>query len=141
MRRLALRAAWLALAALLLLAANKGYGRLVPYWQDIVVQCGIAVILAVSLNIVNGFTGQFSIGHAGFMAVGAYAGAALSFLVKEALVKAHPKWTSEQILGAFGTSHLWVLPLAMLLGGTAAALFGWLVGVPSLRLRGDYLAI
>jgi branched-chain amino acid transport system permease protein len=141
MRRLALRAAWMAGALLVLLALNVVYGRLMSYWQDIVVQCGIAVILAVSLNIVNGFTGQFSIGHAGFMAVGAYAGGAVSFLMKQSVVKAHPDWKSEQVLAALTHSHFWVLPAAMLAGGAVAALFGWLVGVPSLRLRGDYLAI
>ncbi len=78
--------------------------------------------LAVSLNIVNGFTGQFSIGHAGFMAVGAYAGAAVAF-----------KFPGLQ--NGFG------LLIATLVGGTVAALFGYVVGVPSLRLRGDYLAI
>jgi ABC-type branched-subunit amino acid transport system ATPase component/ABC-type branched-subunit amino acid transport system permease subunit len=141
MRRLALRAGWVVGALLVLLAFNGVYGRLLEYWQDIVIQCGIAVILAVSLNIVNGFTGQFSIGHAGFMAVGAYAGGAVSFLMKASVSKAHPNWASDQVLAALTYSHPWLLPAAMLVGGVAAALFGWLVGVPSLRLRGDYLAI
>src|SRR5437016_6156215 len=108
-------------------------------------QAGVAVILAVSLNIVNGFTGQFSIGHAGFMAVGAYAGGALSYPIwnegKKALAAAHPNWGDAQVLAAFSSSHWWLLPASMLLGGAVAAMFGWAVGVPSLRLRGDYLAI
>src|SRR2546428_9806180 len=95
-------------------------------------QAGVAVILAVSLNIVNGFTGQFSIGHAGFMAVGAYAGGALSYLLwtpaRSVIATAHPGWNSEQVLAAFAASHWWLLPVAMLLGGAAAALFGWTVG-------------
>jgi branched-chain amino acid transport system permease protein len=145
MRRLLLRAAWIILVLAGLNGASLLHGNLQPYWQDIVLQCGIAVILAVSLNIVNGFTGQFSIGHAGFMAVGAYVGGASSYLLwvpaKKALAAAHPGWGSDQVLAAFAASHWWLLPAGMLLGGAAAAFFGWVVGVPSLRLRGDYLAI
>ena len=84
---------------------------------------GIAIILAVSLNLVNGLTGQFSIGHAGFMAVGGY--------VSSVLVMRGP---------AEDPTRLFFL-LAVLTGGAAAAGAGWLVGKPSLRLRGDYLAI
>jgi branched-chain amino acid transport system permease protein len=145
MRRLLTRAAGIAVVLVVLFGCNIGYANLLQYWQDIVIQCGIAVILAVSLNIVNGYTGQFSIGHAGFMAVGAYTGGALSYLLwkpgQAAIKQAHPGWGSEQVLAAFATSHWWLLPAAMLLGGLAAAAFGWIVGVPSLRLRGDYLAI
>lgn len=98
------------------------------YIQDIVLQCGIATILAVSLNLVNGLTGQFSIGHAGFMSVGAYAGASVTYLAFE-------RYTGHRPPGI-----AWML-LAMLAGGVCAAAAGYLVGVPSLRLRGDYLAI
>jgi branched-chain amino acid transport system permease protein len=104
-----------------------------PYYFRIVMLIGIAMILAVSLNLVNGVTGQFSIGHAGFMAIGAYAGAALTVYGQHRffppLAKADP-WTQQ---GA--------LVLAMAAGGSLAGLMGWLVGLPSLRLRGDYLAI
>jgi len=93
-----------------------------PFLLRVLLLSGIFVTLAVSLNIVNGFTGQFSIGHAGFMAVGAYIGAAVTFKF-------------PALKNSFG------LLLSCLVGGGAAALFGWLVGVPSLRLRGDYLAI
>src|SRR5258708_955809 len=113
--------------------------------EDMLIQAGIAIILAVSLNMVNGFTGQFSIGHAGFMAVGAYAGGALSYPLwiagKKAIAGAHMNWSDAQVLSAFSSSHWWLLPATMLLGGAVAAIFGWAVGVPSLRLRGDYLAI
>src|ERR1041384_4593470 len=84
---------------------------------------GIAVILAVSLNLVNGLTGQFSIGHAGFMAVGGY--------VSAVMLMRGPQDDPYRIF----------FSLALLAGGGAAALAGWLVGKPSLRLRGDYLAI
>jgi branched-chain amino acid transport system permease protein len=84
---------------------------------------GIAIVLAVSLNLVTGLTGQFSIGHAGFMAVGAYTSAVL--------VRAGP---------AHDPSRLFFLLSIGAAAGTAG-LAGWLVGKPSLRLKGDYLAI
>ncbi len=145
MKRLGLRLMWIALVIAVIEVLALGTANLRDYVLDIVLQCGIAVILAVSLNIVNGFTGQFSIGHAGFMAVGAYAGGAVSYLMwvpaQQAIAKAHPEWGSDRVLAAFAAGHWWVLPVAMILGGCIAALFGWAVGLPSLRLRGDYLAI
>ncbi len=93
-----------------------------PFWLRVALLSGIYVTMAVSLNIVNGFTGQFSIGHAGFMAIGAYIGAAVTYKL-------------PGLQNGFG------LLFSCLVGGGAAAFFGWLVGVPSLRLRGDYLAI
>src|SRR2546421_7697573 len=84
---------------------------------------GIAIILAVSLNLVNGLTGQFSIGHAGFMAVGGYVSAVMI------------------MRGPQDDPYRNFFILAILTGASAAALAGWLVGKPSLRLRGDYLAI
>jgi branched-chain amino acid transport system permease protein len=107
-----------------------------PYLFRIVMLCGINVILAVSLNLINGFAGQFSIGHAGFMAVGAYAAAMLS-------LSAGSDWVTA--LQAAGTPAFVAegaaLSAAVLLGGSLAAVAGYLVGLPSLRLRGDYLAI
>lgn len=82
-----------------------------------VILIGINVILAVSLNLINGYTGQFSIGHAGFMSIGAYLSAIMT------------------------TYYNWPFPIAILIGGLAAAIGGFLIGVPSLRLKGDYLAI
>jgi branched-chain amino acid transport system permease protein len=92
---------------------------------------GVNIILAVSLNIVNGMTGQFSIGHAGFMAVGAYLAGVVSLSLKDTALSFLPVVVSDQIF----------LLLALLVGGVVAALCGFLVGLPSLRLRGDYLAI
>ncbi len=93
--------------------------------QLIIIYIMINMMMAMSLNLVNGYTGQFSLGHAGFMAVGAYTSAYLS-----------------QILGVGGGGwQLLTFPLLALAGGAAAALAGWLVGLPSLRLKGDYLAI
>jgi branched-chain amino acid transport system permease protein len=140
-----MRSLWIGLTLAILVGLHRINGNLVESYQDLLLQAGVAIILAVSLNIVNGFTGQFSIGHAGFMAVGAYVGGGLTYPLwvsaKAALKQAHPSWSNAQILSAFGSSYWWLLPASMLLGGAVAALFGWAVGVPSLRLRGDYLAI
>ncbi|HHW57646.1 MAG TPA: branched-chain amino acid ABC transporter permease [Clostridia bacterium] len=89
------------------------------YLQATLATICINIILAVSLNLITGFTGQFSLGHAGFMAIGAYVAAIMTIKI--------PTFTSF-ILGTF-------------LGAIAAAIVGFLVGLPTLRLRGDYLAI
>jgi branched-chain amino acid transport system permease protein len=103
-----------------------------PYFLDVATGIGINIILAVSLNLVNGYTGQFSLGHAGFMSVGAYLSAAVTMLV------------GPHLLGA-GGGAAWqqnaLFLAALAAGGLSAALAGLLVGLPSLRLRGDYLAI
>ena len=88
-----------------------------PFWQLNIILICINIILASSLNLINGFTGQFSIGHAGFMAVGAYVAAVLT-------VKFHV-----------------LFPAALLGGALAAGLLGFVIGLPTLRLSGDYLAI
>jgi branched-chain amino acid transport system permease protein len=102
-----------------------------PFALYLASMVGVNVILAVSLNIVNGMTGQFSIGHAGFMAVGAYTAGKFSIQVKDLVLHGLPVALSDQLM----------FMIALLLGGAVAALFGFLVGLPSLRLRGDYLAI
>ena len=100
-----------------------------PYFLDIAVTCGINITLAVSLNLINGYTGQFSLGHAGFMAIGAYSAALLTTNF------------GGKLLPLVG-GQTWILfPLALCVGGFVASLAGLLVGAPSLRLKGDYLAI
>lgn len=93
------------------------------YLQLILIYVGINIILTVSLNLINGYMGEFSVGHAGFMAVGAYV-ASLS------TVHALP----PDMVRIF-------FPLAILAGGLAAAVIGFLVAIPSFKTRGDYLAI
>ena len=107
--------------------------RMNPYYLQMILYCGINIILAVSLNLINGFTGQFSIGHAGFMAIGGYTSAAFTFYLGPQLLETlfFPLWISKTIIFTF----------ALLLGGALAAIAGVLVGIPSLRLKGDYLAI
>src|SRR6202022_2838942 len=104
------------------------------YYYDILITIGINVVLATSLNLVNGYTGQFSLGHAGFMAVGAYAAASWSNHFDPFILK---------LLGGsqngFATNV--ALLLSMSFGGLLAAIAGIAVGIPSLRLKGDYLAV
>lgn len=85
---------------------------------------GINIILCVSLNLVNGYMGEFSVGHAGFMALGAYASAIMTV-----------KWFATAI------TSFWLFPIAVLFGGAVAAIIGFLLGLLSFKTRGDYLAI
>src|SRR4026208_2510959 len=93
-----------------------------PYYLDVVIGIGINIILAVSLNLVNGYTGQFSLGHAGFMSVGAYFSAALSLFVVPRLLGS----------GASALQQGGTFLAALVGGGLCAAVAGLLVGVPSL---------
>jgi branched-chain amino acid transport system permease protein len=105
------------------------------YYLTILARILIAVLAAVSLQLVNGFTGQFSIGHAGFMAVGAFTSAALSVYGSAPLLADLEQWFSVPVARAL------YFPIPLLIGGLAASLAGLCVGIPALRLRGDYLAI
>jgi branched-chain amino acid transport system permease protein len=108
-------------------------GSMDAYYVQILTFIGINIILAVSLNLINGHTGQFSLGHAGFMAVGGYTAGFLTTKLGPSILAAlgGSSWWSEAILFSG----------ALLVGGFAAAIAGLVVGIPSLRLRGDYLAI
>jgi len=94
-----------------------------PYYQLIMMYVGINIILTVSLNLVNGYMGEFSVGHAGFMSVGAYIAALLS-----------TKVLPVEMIG-------WFFPITVILAGLGAALVGLVVAIPSFKTRGDYLAI
>jgi branched-chain amino acid transport system permease protein len=126
------------LAAGLLLAAVIQWtlpAAVGPYYSRIVIDIGIAIIMAVSLNIVNGLTGQFSIGHAGFMTLGGYAAGALTYYGSLWM------WDSPAKHGGSWGSGMWLFAASCMVGGVVAAAAGYVVGLPSLRLRGDYLAI
>ena len=99
--------------------------RINPYALFVLYSIGINIILAVSLNLINGYTGQFSLGHAGFMAVGAYTAAVIT--------------NQFGALNPVASEALFLS--ALLAGGLVAATVGLLVGLPTLRLKGDYLAI
>lgn len=115
---------------MLLLGQNIG-----DFQERLLQQIGVFIIAAVSLTIVNGFTGQFSMGHAGFMAVGGYVAAATSYY--GSLLYSGSFSPSDSL---FSSGHVFML-LGIGLGAVVAAILGLLVGLPSLRLRGDYLAI
>lgn len=99
-------------------------GSLRPSIAQLFSQMGYSIILAVSLNFVVGFLGELSLGHAGFMCIGAYIGGFVAVNLKDSL-----------------DAKLPVLIISMIVGGLVAALFGFVIGLPSLRLKGDYLAI
>jgi len=122
----------IALALVLQTAVAPALG---DYWARILLDIGITIVLAVSLNIVNGFAGQFSIGHAGFMLVGGYAAAVVTYYGSIKL------WGSPNVHGAFLGAGDFLFLGACIIGGLIAAVAGLVVGLPSLRLRGDYLAI
>ena len=119
----------LVLLNILIFMENFGFRFVDRYYKGILILAFINIILAVSLNLINGITGLFSIGHAGFMAVGAYVSALLSINMGQ--------WgfLPPQIQSIIR------FPLVLFAGGLAAALAGLLIGIPTLRLRGDYLAI
>lgn len=117
---------WLLAGIVLAVVVSMFSAQFNRYYLGIIIDCGINIILAVSLNLINGHTGQFSLGHAGFMAVGGYTAAKFS-LVCLPMVPA----PLQPVL----------FVVALLLGGLIAAVAGLGVGVPSLRLKGDYLAI
>jgi len=104
-----------------LFSALIGGGVINNYYMGILLSAGIAIIMAVSLNLTTGLLGELALGHAGFMAVGAYAAALFG--------------------QSIGMEHWSVFPVSLLLGGCVAALFGLVIGIPALRLKGDYLAI
>ena len=104
-----------------------------PTVYRLMVLAGVNVTLAVSLNMVNGFTGQFSLGHAAFMGIGVYTTVFLVDRFGPAIYAAVP--------GPAGFKQVVVMLLLGIVGGAVAAAGGLLVGLPSLRLRGDYLAI
>jgi branched-chain amino acid transport system permease protein len=104
------------------------------YIQIIIMFIGINIILATSLNLINGYMGEFSVGHAGFMAVGAYITSVLNVWL----------FTQSSVFGAPALSPhsaIFLFPVTLLIGGIGAALAGLLVAIPSFRTRGDYLAI
>ena len=109
-------------------------GSLSSYTQLVIMFIGVNIIMSSSLNLVNGYMGEFSCGHAGFMAIGAYTASLLTvwFFTKGSVFGSNllpPEWS------------VWLFPFILLAGGVTAALAGLMVAIPSFRTRGDYLAI
>ncbi len=111
-------------AMLIISLVMSSMGELPRSSADLLAQMGYSILLAVSLNLVVGFLGELSLGHAGFMCVGAYIGCYFANSLYEVI-----------------DSKLLVLIISMLIGGSVAAVFGLIIGLPALRLKGDYLAI
>ncbi|MFE5426897.1 MULTISPECIES: branched-chain amino acid ABC transporter permease [Bacillaceae] len=112
---------WLSIVLALIFFGIMQYtisnGILNPFYINTLMFIGINIMLATSLHLIIGITGQFSIGHAGFLAVGAYASAVMTMKLELPFI------------------------IAILAGGVIAAVAGMVIGIPSLRLKGDYLAI
>ena len=119
---------WLLLAIALAFVASCFSAQFNRYYLGVAIDVGIGIIMAVSLNLINGHTGQFSLGHAGFMAVGGFTAARLTLSFSTSVPPDSPQGVA-------------LFVCSMLIGGIVAALVGVAVGLPSLRLRGDYLAI
>lgn len=117
------------ICAFALLQGLNSAGLLTDYILSIITIGLINSILVVSLNLITGFTGQFSLGHAGFMAIGAYVSAIFTKFIFGISINS-PFWLREP---AFFIS--------LMIGGLAAGAVAFLVGIPALRLKGDYLAI
>ena len=116
---------WMSVAMfLIVMVALSGAGVLPRAIVNLLTRVAYSIVLAVSLNLVVGFLGELSLGHAGFMCVGAYIGCYLATYLHTVI-----------------DSPLVVLIIAMLVGGGVAAIFGFIIGLPALRLKGDYLAI
>ena len=110
-------------SAFIVAVLHQCFGFFNGYAEFVLITAGINIILCASLNLVNGYMGEFSVGHAGFMAVGAYAAGLLS-------VKLMP-----------GATPTWAFPLVVFFGGVIAAVIGFLLALLSFKTRGDYLAI
>ena len=110
------------LAAMIIINLTKGLGF---SDKSTLPRIAFSCILAVSLNLVVGFLGELSLGHAGFMCVGAYLGC----------------YTANALRASSGLPELVIIILSMLVAGVVAAIFGFIIGLPALRLQGDYLAI
>ncbi len=112
----------------ILVTVLRSVGVLNGYYVQIMMIAGINIMMNASLNLVNGFTGQFCIRHAGFMSLGAYGSAVITTMV----------FAGKSIPAA---AQIPVFLLGLLVGGCVACLVGALIGLPSLKLKGDYLAI
>ena len=116
---------WMAIAVfLVVMIIISGAGMLPRAIVSLLTRIAYSILLAVSLNLVVGFLGELSLGHAGFMCVGAYIGCFLASYLHNVIA-----------------SPLIVLIISTLVGGLVAAIFGFIIGLPALRLKGDYLAI
>jgi branched-chain amino acid transport system permease protein len=135
------KALWLAGGVVVLVTLNHAFEhglgpfQINPYYGRIINLIGINITLAVSLTLINGQAGQFSIGHAGFMAVGGYTATYVTVYHGRALAGLSGSTLADPLGGTVA------MAVSLIAGALAAGLAGLAVGTPSLRLKGDYLAI
>ena len=125
------------LVALFVFGGNflVGEGLISRYQTVVFEQIGVYVLMTVSLNIVTGYLGQLPLGHAGFMSIGGYACAIF-------IIRMMPLFGLDaQSMASGSTPAVILFVVGLLFGGICAALMGVVIGIPALRLRGDYLAI
>ncbi|MDC7126957.1 MAG: branched-chain amino acid ABC transporter permease [Spirochaetales bacterium] len=118
----------------LILFALVAVGVINQYIQTVIMFIGINIIMSSSLNIVNGYMGEFSCGHGGFMLVGAYVSSALSVLLFT-----DSSWVGHSLLPP--STAIFLFPVVIIIGGIVSAFAGLLVAIPSFKTRDDYLAI
>ncbi len=123
----------LAGGAIILIALVAG-GFINQYIQTVIMFIGINIILSASLNLINGYMGEFSCGHGGFMLVGAYVSSILSILLFT-----NSPWLGRPLLPP--STAVFLFPIVIILGGAVSAVAGLLVAIPSFKTRDDYLAI
>ncbi len=117
---------YIVIAAVTVVMAIVGATGTLPFSTiELLEKIAIAIVLAVSLNMVVGFLGELSLGHAGFMCIGAYVGGKTAIILSSSL----------------GGTNILTVILALVMGALFASACGFIVGLPALRLRGDYLAI
>ena len=137
---------------LTVLIIMQNNGSLARSSSTLLVQIAYGIILAVSLNLVVGFLGELSLGHAGFMCVGAYIGCFIANILHQhtddftaSILDLSNSVDSSLLTSIINTVinsiPLLILIISMIIGGITAAIFGVIIGIPSLRLKGDYLAI
>ncbi|MCG8569484.1 MAG: branched-chain amino acid ABC transporter permease [Spirochaetes bacterium] len=116
-----------------------------PYIQQIIMLILINIVMTVSLAMINGFTGQFSIGHAAFMALGAYTSIFVTTILGELLGNVGLGFSIANLLYEGNIIQVLfaflIFFISLILGGAMAGLGGYIIGLPTLRLKGDYLAI
>jgi branched-chain amino acid transport system permease protein len=115
-------------------------GVLSRYYVGIIIFICINIVLATSLNLATGFLGQLALGHAGFMAIGAYVSAIVAIALKGSAFQASVVTLSNSI-GLPSLANTIMLIISLILAGIFAGIIGILIGIPALRLKGDYLGI
>ena len=122
--------------AFVLISTLRSNGALSRSQQGLLVPICCYIVLAVSLNLIVGISGELSLGHAGFMSIGAFSGVVVATWLEKAILTINEKGKTVPFF-----SDSAIIVITIIAAGVVAALAGVVVGIPALRLRGDYLAI